>query len=101
MSSEAPITTSGDVSGNTRNVSTSLPPANRWRTSATATSVPSTTDTAVDSAATWRLVSSASVSWGKRNGSAQASVKPCHVRLNRPAGSLNENATITAMGMNK
>src|ERR671918_291799 len=51
VSSEAPITTSGAVSGNTRNVSTSLPPANRWRTSATATSVPSTTDTAVDSAA--------------------------------------------------
>ena len=63
VSSEAPITTSGAVSGSTRNVSTNLSPVNRWRTSATATSVPSTIETAVDSAATCRLVHRASVSW--------------------------------------
>jgi hypothetical protein len=83
-------------------VSTAPEPRNRWRTSATATSVPSTTAHAVDTAATRRLVSRASVSCGYRNGSAQFSnVNPFHVRLNLPRGSLNEKATITAIGMNR
>ncbi len=43
VSSEAPITTSGAVSGSTRKVSTALLPRKRWRTRAIASSVPSTT----------------------------------------------------------
>ena len=36
------------------------------------------------------------------NGCSQlSSVKPCQVKLNRPAGSLNENTTITKIGMNR
>ena len=42
------------------------------------------------------------MSCGYLNGSAQlSSVKPFHVRLNFPSGLLNENATITAIGMNR
>ena len=76
------MTTSGAVSGSTRNMSTPPEPRNRWRTRAMATSVPSTTATAVDTAATFRLVSRASVSCGYLNGSAQlSSVKPFHVEV--------------------
>ena len=39
---------------------------------------------------------------GLANGCFQcSSVKPCHVKLKRPLGSLNENATITKIGMNR
>ena len=39
---------------------------------------------------------------GFENGCFQASsVKPCQVKLKRPAGSLNENTTITKIGMNR
>ena len=39
---------------------------------------------------------------GFANGWAQwSSVKPCHVKLKRPLLSLNENATITKIGMNR
>ncbi len=36
------------------------------------------------------------------NGCSQwSSVKPSHVRLKRPAGSLNENSATTEIGMNR
>jgi hypothetical protein len=39
---------------------------------------------------------------GFANGFAQwSSVKPCHVKLNRPAGSLNENRTMMKIGMKR
>jgi len=102
VSSEAPITTSGAVSDSTRNASTVPWPRNRRRTSASAASVPSTRAMAVETAATWRLVTSASVSWGYLNGSAQlANVNPFHVRLNFPRGSLNEKRTMMTMGANR
>ena len=72
------MTTSGAVSGNIRKVSTARCPRQRWRTSAMATRVPSTSAMAVDTAATLRLSSRASVSAGYLNGSAQFSnVNPC------------------------
>ena len=44
----------------------------------------------------------ASCSDGTPNGCAQASVENlCQVRLNLPAGSLNENRMITEMGTNR
>jgi hypothetical protein len=55
VSSEEPITTSGVVRGRIRNVSRAPLPRNRWRTSATAMSVPSTTAIDVEMAATRRL----------------------------------------------
>ena len=80
VSSEAPITTSGEVSGSTMKVSTAVRPRKRWRTRATATRVPSTRAIAVDTAATLRLSFRASVSAGYLNGSAQFSqVNPCQV----------------------
>ena len=55
-------------------------PRQRCRTSAIATSVPRTSATAVDTAATLRLSLSASVSGGYLNGCAQLfSVKPCQL----------------------
>ena len=79
MSNAAPITTSGDVSGSTRNVSTAVLPRNRWRTRAMASSVPSTRAIAVETAAMLMLSFNASVSAGYLNGCAQLfRVKPCH-----------------------
>ena len=49
--------------------------------------------------ATSRLVTNASVSSVTSNGLAQlSSVKPCHFWLRRPAGSLNENSRMIAIG---
>jgi hypothetical protein len=45
---------------------------------------------------------SASPSPSTANGCFQwSSVKPCHVRLKRPSGSLNEYRTTTAIGMKR
>jgi hypothetical protein len=37
----------------------------------------------------------------RETGCPVSSVKPSHVRLYRPGGSLNENATTTAIGANR
>ena len=64
VSSEAPMTTSAAVSGNTRNVSSVLRPTKRCRTSAIATKLPRITATNVDTAAISRLLRIALVSSG-------------------------------------
>ena len=75
-------------------------PRNSWRTSASAIIVPRIVAITVDSAASSRLVTSASVSSGIANASLQcSSVKPSQVKLNLPAGSLNEKTAITAIGI--
>ena len=80
VSNDAPITTSGEVSGRIMKVSTAVRPRNRCRTRAMATNVPNTSAIAVDTAATFRLSLSALLSAGYLNGCAQfSSVKPCQV----------------------
>ncbi len=61
--------------------------------------VPSSTASAVDSAAMSSELVSASRSPSTANGCFQwSSVKPSHVRLKRPSGSLNEKRITTAIG---
>jgi hypothetical protein len=101
-SSAAPRTTSGVASGRKTKKSVNARPLKRWRTSASAMNVPSTTASAVDSAAISSEFVSASCRPSTANGLLQwSSVKPSHVRLYRPCGSLNENATTTAIGANR
>ena len=102
VSSEEPSTTSGAVSGMTRNRLTPSLPRKRWRTSATATSVPSTVAMIVEMRATSRLTFNASASAGYLKGCFQASSeKPFQVRLNLPTGALKLKMTMTASGMNR
>ena len=64
--------------------------------------VPSTVAITVEMRAIANEFFIASARSGFANGCAQcSSVKPCHVKLKRPFGSLNENATITKIGMNR
>jgi hypothetical protein len=64
--------------------------------------VPSATASAVDRTPMSSELRSASPSPSTANGCFQwSSVKPCHVRLKRPSGSLNEYRTTTAIGMKR
>ena len=64
--------------------------------------VPSTVAIAVETSAIRNEFFIAVARSGFSNGSAQcSSVKPCQVKLKRPAGSLNEKTTITKIGMKR
>ena len=64
--------------------------------------VPSATEMSVVIAAIDSELRKASSSPTGPNGSFQClSVKPCHVKLKRPLLSLNENRTITKIGMKR
>ena len=65
-------------------------------------SVPSSVATMVVSAATWMLVTSASVRSLNLNGSFQcSSVNPCQMKLKRLCVSLNEKSRMIATGTSR
>ena len=101
-SSEAPSTISGVASGRKMKKFVGARPRNWYRTSASAIIVPSAVAITVDSAAIWIELTSASCRPGTPNGSFQcSSVNPCQVKLNLPAGSLNENRMMIAIGASR
>ena len=100
-SSAAPSTTSGVDMGRKMSRFAAERPRNVYRTSAIAMRVPSTVATAVAITPTVSELTSDSHTRGAPHGFFQASsVNPRHTRFERPP-SLNENATVYAIGTSR
>ena len=99
VSSDVPSTISGvDIGRNTSRF-VAARPRNEWRTRARAMSTPMVVAMRVERAAMTTLRSTASPRPAGPSGLSQASMlKPFHVRLARPVGSLKLNAIITRTG---